>query len=68
MLVFKLVVAWLVVSAVFVVLQYCGVSMHEHEDGLPETDDQGCRYCPSSGVCHSALPAPAGRTNQENRS
>ncbi len=65
MIMLKLLVAWLTVAAAFALLQYCGVAPHEHETGTPDTDGHGCRYCPSSGACHTAQPAPLRRTNQE---
>ncbi|MBL7646502.1 MAG: hypothetical protein JNK74_09975 [Candidatus Hydrogenedentes bacterium] len=68
MIMLKLLVAWLAVAAALAVLHRCGATPHEHGPGTPDTDGQGCRYCPSSGACHTAQPAPARRTNQEIKS
>jgi hypothetical protein len=61
----KLFVAWLTVAAALALLHQCGKAPLAHEPGTPDTDGQGCRYCPASGACHTAQPAPARRTNQE---
>ena len=68
MLFLKLLIAWLVVTAVLAVLQHCGMAPHENENGTTGAEGQGCRFCSAAEACQSAQPVHEKRTNQEDRS